>query len=249
MSAFGIAYEERTQRMRRDVGLDENPREQAFDTNFNLLLEAHRAAWDNRKVQCLPSLCFPFPETNDGKGMRYALWHPVTRLLELSFPIEIEEWMCNGEVALVYLERDTGRLIEGIYPEIEEARRGNPYYGAQSALQLTAHALLRVRDDLEMQQSGTAGVVDEMRTRFVRYIRTDSRSLDPRWALAEAARTTPRWAASACLTFLNSVSGVTGQDSADLGLQSLALASESSLGRDWLRPEEEAAWSYLREAK
>jgi hypothetical protein len=244
---LGIACVAETQRMRAvaqkltKTYSVSSPRSSVEETAcyFEQILNAHRSRLEPRQVQFLSHLCFPLPGTRDPHGMRYVLWRPLVQLLEQGFPVDVEDWMCGGEVGLVYLEHKVGGLVEKIYPAIERTRLKNPYPSALSALQLTANTLLDVYDSLASSDPGAAAAVDEMRRRFIAYVRNSRASTDARSVLAGISRNIPDWAAHACVDFLRKV------QAEDVDLLSLSHASEGSLTSDWTRAEEDAAWSHL----
>jgi hypothetical protein len=166
----------------------------------------------------------------------------VVELLRQGLDLEVEQWICQGEVAISSLPNAAAKIATIICPRIEVERKKNPMAAADSASQLLISCLSYVVHDLRRSDPVVAETIEELRTKF--WSSTRKRSLpQERKAneLVQLAVSSPQWAVDACRDFLQHVHDFSAADPA----LSTALASEAILAQDWLRPEEEEAWRYL----
>lgn len=210
---------------------------------FDEVLAIHRKRAPAVEVHFLKHLCFPLDETADPAGLRFVLWQPVALFLHYGFEVVIEEQMCRGQVALVYLGHDAAAFTKKIIPPIEAVRRKNPLWIVSSGPEVLLKVLMDVSDRLRWHDQAIAEKVDRMRMEFKRAVRRgDYSGLSAlRGQLSELAAESADSDVRACVEFLRKA----GEDAHSWPPHSAALASERVLARDWLTPEEDAAWSHL----
>jgi hypothetical protein len=217
------------------------------ENEFACLLEAHRQGRPAREVQFFDHLCFALEGTRDVNGVKYVLWRPFAQFIEQHFDFEIEETICEGEVVLAYLDHAVENFVRKTVRFIENGRRKSPYFTPESSYQVIIGTIpevvawLRSNGELDL-----ARLAETMHRDFKRAVRSGQfGSALRRSRLSALASQAPDWAVDTCIDFLRCIE----TDSYESQPISIALASERSLARDWLTPEEEAAWSYLLEAK
>jgi hypothetical protein len=172
------------------------------------VLELHRKNGSLNDLYFLPSLCFDLPETADGNGVRFVLWQPIAEFLRFGFEVEVQEVLCHGHLAIVFLDHEAANFARRISREVELIRRVEPRSMISSGPEIRKgdHSDLPF---LRAQLSELAGSAGEEEVR---------RCID----VMRRAETERSWPAN-----------------------SSALLSERSLARDWLNPEEDAAWGHL----
>jgi hypothetical protein len=206
-----------------------------------LLLEAHRKNLPPRTVQFLPDLSFPIAGSRDPSGCRYFLWRPVVLMLQQGWRIEIEEWLCGGEVGLVFVPNDAIGILGKVIPEIERSRIDRPYNDALSSLHIVLTALSSIEHTLESTDP-LLGPIRNLQLAFRSFIRKGVGEAKRRRAeLILAAEYSPDWAVLVCVEFLRASQGQQRVDDS----RSLMLASEGSLASEWLTSGEDDAWRDL----
>ena len=213
---------------------------------FEEILRLHRRRASIEEVLFLEHLCFSLPNTADSAGVRYVLWEPVALFLQHGFHIEIEERLCHGQVALAYLKRDAAAFADKILPRIEIDRRRYPQASVTSGPQIGIQRLPEIAEGLRWVDQPAFERLERMLQTFKNAVRRGDFSGLPalRAELAELAAVAEERDIVACVQFLRA--GALQESSRPEG--SASLASQSALARDWLTPEEDAAWSYLHEA-
>lgn len=222
-----------------DSGASEFSSREAFDE----VLRLHRCRATAEEVHFLQHLCFSLDETVDPAGLRYVLWQPVALFLQCGFQIEIEELMCNGQVVLAYIGHDAAAFTEKIIPRIEAVRREYPLWVVSSGPQVLLHVLANVAESLRSHDRSAAEQVQRMLVEYKNAIRRGDYSGLPalRAQLSELGAVSTESDLRSCVQFLRTAhEGMHGWP-----LSSAALASEAVLARDWMTPEEDAAWSHL----
>lgn len=211
------------------------------DVQFEVLLEAHRKRLSSQTVLFLPDLCFEIQGSADDLGARYVLWRPLVFLLRQRWALEIEEWLCGGEVAIAFATHEMLGLLEEIVPIVERQRRGQPYCDPLSSLNLVLDALSQL-EELLSRGSPYFETIQFLHVAFRSFIRVSSKQArETNEQLLQAARYAPDWSIRVCLEFLEAVRGPTrGAE-----IREVMLASERSLAVDWLTAEEDEAWQHL----
>jgi hypothetical protein len=247
MSALAPAFVQETRRLRvaaRRMWRSKRQVKGKATDNLARLIEIHRERRPRDEVNRLPILSFAVESTRTEQGTRFVLWWPVVEVLRLWRESEaeswIEEWICEDEVALAYVPNDVEVFLKKIIPFIEHVRVGkNPYLGQQSSLRLTIAGLQDAA--AELVSDADQKLVAHLHEAMTRHGRGEASKGQDQAELRVIADTAPEWAVRACVEFLRFAQRRAADDSP----MSLALASESSLAADWLRPEEDAAWSNL----
>jgi hypothetical protein len=111
------------------------------DPRLDLILTAHRLRIPPRLVQCLPELCFALENTREPKGGKYLLWRPVLEFIQLTYAVDVEEWLCNAGVALAYVDHKAAEVLTAIIAPIEDARRNNPFRSEETARVVVTNVL------------------------------------------------------------------------------------------------------------
>ena len=107
----------------REAKLTEGARSLALLTD---VLELHRKNGRLSDLYSLPSLCFDLPETADGEGVRFVLWQPIAEFLRFGFDVEMQELLCHGHLAIVFLDHDAARYASRLGTEVEAVLRVAP---------------------------------------------------------------------------------------------------------------------------
>jgi hypothetical protein len=208
------------------------------------VLRAHRAGLETAQVRFLQRLSFRIEGTQDDNGVRYVLWRPLVEFIQEEYNFEIEQWLCEGEIAIAYLSHDAARLTDAVLPRIENARLESPFSSRRGTFAVAFSAFCEVELQLSVDERPEAAAAERIRKRVKRRVRGSgfgySGEEDIRAALTAQIKTLPRWALDACLEFAHQI-----QPETYTGPMREATASESVLAEDWLRPEEEAAWRNL----
>jgi hypothetical protein len=209
---------------------------------FNEVLALHRKRASAEDVQFLYHLCFPLEDTADPKGMRFVLWQPVALFLQYGFQVEIEEEMCQGQVVLAYLRHDAAAFTRQIIPEIEPVRSMQPITMVSSGPQVLLHVLTELCDD-PSRRPDSGEKIQRMLMGYKSAVRRGDYSgrSASRAQLSELVAESAETDVRACIEFL--LAG--GEEARNWPPHSAALASERVLAREWLTPEEDAAWSHL----
>ena len=208
---------------------------------FDEVLRLHREGSPARDLYFLQHLCFALDETRDSIGVRFVLWQPVALFLQYGFHVEIIEHMCDGHVILANLEHDAAAFTEKIIPEIEQTRRNEPLWMISSGPQVLVQLLMVMADEPWIQPS-TSEKIHRMLREFKNAVRRgDYSGLSAlRAQLSELAAESSEADVRKCIEFLRA-----SAETRSWPPHSAALASELTLAREWLTPEEDAAWSYL----
>jgi hypothetical protein len=214
---------------------------------FEDLLRLHRKRAPAEEVHFLDRLCFPLDETADAVGLRFVLWQPVALFLQHGFQVEIEGEMCDGQVVLAYVRHDGAAFLNKIIQQVDRGRRLYPQIAVSSGPQILIQVLPAIANDLQLffGEHSYQEVFRMLRPFKDAIRRGDYLGLPAlRAQLAEyAAASIKESDLRACIEILRAG----GEDGCSWPPHSAALASERALARDWLTPEEDAAWSYLQE--
>ncbi len=206
---------------------------------FEAIMAAHRQRLPIRMVQFLPNLCFPIESSRDANGLRFVLWRPVLEFIQTEFHVHVEEYLCDGEVGLVYLHSDVAAITNLIYPTIEKSRLCNPFRREEAAFRVAFNSLCQVELELKEKAPEASKVVARIHRNWLPPDIT-SQNANKAAELQELASRVPSWAVDVCVRFLRQAES----DEAD-NTRSLALASERVLASEWLAPAEEIAWRDL----
>jgi hypothetical protein len=211
---------------------------------FDEVLRAHRERRPAEEVHFLEHLCFPLDETADPSGMRFVLWQPVALFLQHGFQVEIEDQMCNGQVVLAYLRHDAAVFTNKVIARIDADRHRYPQAAVSIGLQILIQTLPDIAKSLQWIDQPTFEKVDRMLRKFKSAVHQGEYPGLPalRAQLSELAAVSKESDVRACVEFLRAG----GEDARSWPPHSAAVASERALARDWLTPEEDAAWSYLQ---
>lgn len=210
-------------------------------TRLTEILELHRKNASLSDLYFLQSLCFDLPETADGHGVRFVLWQPIAEFLRFGFEVELQEILCHGHVAIVFLDHGAASFANRIGVEAEAVRRVAP----KSMITSGPEILLQLVDGLaaDPELDPKAG---EKLIRMVRAYRTAIRKGDHsdlpslRAQLSELAGSAGEEDIRRCIGLMRRAEAERAWPA-----NSSALLSERSLSRDWLDAEEDAAWSHL----
>lgn len=207
---------------------------------FQDVLLLHRNRAPAEEVHFLKHLCFPL----DAAGLRFVLWQPVALFLQHGFKVEIEEQLCDGQVVLVYLGPSGAAFTNKIISRIDADRHQYPQAAVSIGLQILIQTLPDIAKSLQWIDQPTFEKVDRMLRKFKSAVHQgDYPGLHAlRSQLSELAAVANESDVRACVEFLRAG----GEDARSWPPQSAAIASEPALARDWLTPEEDAAWSYLQ---
>jgi hypothetical protein len=208
---------------------------------YDEILRLHREHADAKEVYFLDHLSFPLNETSDRVRVRYVLWQPLSLFLQYGFYVEIMEHLCGGHVVLANLEHDAAAVAGKIIPPIEETRRQEPEWMCGSGPEVLLHVVKEVADE-PLLSPATAEKLNRMLRKFKSAVRHGDFSGLPayRAQLSELAAVSPESDVRRCIEYLRA-----SEDARSWPPHSAALASEHALAREWLTPEEDAAWSYL----
>ncbi|HEY4364214.1 MAG TPA: hypothetical protein VGN17_24805 [Bryobacteraceae bacterium] len=209
---------------------------------FEEILRLHRQGAPAQEVHFQGNLCFPLGQTADPTGLRYVLWYPVALFLKFGFEIEIEEQLCEGQVALAYMGHEAATFASKITPQIERVRRKYPMWVVSSGPQVLVHVLTHLSESLLWHDQGTAEKIQRMTMEFKSAVRRgDYSGLSAlRAQLSELAGSSSESDVRVCVDYLRNAMEETGSR-----IPTATLASERVLARDWLTPEEDVAWSHL----
>jgi hypothetical protein len=208
---------------------------------YNEILHLHREHAPAKDLYFLDHLSFPLNETSDRLGVRFVLWQPVALFLQYGFHVEIMEHMCGGHVVLANLEHDAAAVAGKIIPPIEATRRKEPLWMMSSGPEVLLKVADEIADEPELHP-GTAEKMHRMLRQFKSAVRRGDLSGLPafRAQLSELAAVSTESDVRRCIEYLRAT-----EDARSWPPHSAALASEQALAREWLTPEEDAAWSYL----
>ncbi len=223
------------------VGTDSVASNESSREMFNEVLRLHREGAPAEDLYSLHHLSFALDETRDHLGVRFVLWRPVALFLQYGFHVEIIEDMCGGHVVLANLERDAAAVTEKIIPEIEKTRRQEPLWMIDNGPRVLFEVVRGIADEPWLNPA-TAEKIHRMLREFKSAVRRgDYSGLSAfRAQLSELASVSPESDVRKCIEFLRA-----SEESRIWPPHSAALASEQALAREWLTPEEDAAWSYL----
>jgi hypothetical protein len=169
--------------------------------------------------------------------MRFLLWKPVLEFLQKSFHVEIEEWLCRGEVALAYLTNDSAIFAQRITGPLEESRRSMPFRSEYSGYGVILNSLCELEVQLRYEDPTSADIIRQIRQKDRHSSRVKDRLRQELTRLTEDA---PDWIVQLCIDFLTQ--HLSGRDEEYQGIE---IASQESLATDWLSDEEEQAWHDL----
>lgn len=233
--------------MRSNVNFGEDTRADSVSSKefsreaFDEVLRLHREGAPANDVYLLHHLNFALDETRDHLGVRFVLQQPVALFLQYGFHVEIVEHMCGGHVVLANLDHDAAAVAEKIVPEIEATRRREPLWMISSGPQVLVQVLM-----VMAEESWFHPAIAEKIHRILREFKSAVRRGDYsglsafRAQLSELAAVSPESDVRKCIEFLRA-----SEEARSWPPHSAALASEQALAREWLTPEEDAAWSYL----
>jgi hypothetical protein len=210
---------------------------------YDEILHLHREHAPAKDLYFLDHLSFPLNETSDRLRVRFLLWQPVALFLQYGFYVEIMEHMCGGHVVVANLEHDAAAVAGRIIPPIEATRRKEPEWMIYSGPQVLLHVLAEVADEPFLNPA-TAEKMHRMLREFKSAVRRgDYSGLSAlRAQLSELAAVSTESDVRSCIEYLYLRAS---DDAHSWPPHSAALASEQALAREWLTPEEDAAWSYL----
>ena len=223
------------------IGADSGASKVSSREAFDEILRLHRELAAAKDFYLLDHLSFPLGETRDRLGMRFVLWQPIALFLQYGFPVEIMEHMCGGHVVLANLEHDAAAVAEKIIPEIERTRLKEPLWMMSSGPQVLVQ-VLGVTAEESWFDHATTEKIHRMLREFKSAVRRGDYSGHSafRAQLSELAAVSSESDVRKCIEFLRA-----GEEARSWPPHSAALASEQALAREWLTPEEDAAWSYL----
>lgn len=207
---------------------------------FQEILRLDRKNAPAEEVQFLDYLCFRLNES--AARYRFVLWQPVALFLQHGFDVCIEEQLCRGQVVLADLHEAAAQFVMKIVPVVESVRRKNPILMVTSGPQILLHLLPELAENLRWHDQSASEKVQLMYLEFKSAVRRgDYSGLSAlRAQLSTLAATASESEVRACIDFLHSAG-----DARNWPDHATALASERVLARDWLTPEEDAAWSHL----
>jgi hypothetical protein len=203
------------------------------------ILDLHRQHAPAQEVYLIDKLCFPLEHTSDPLGVRYVLWTPLARFLEFAFPVEILDEMCEGHLLLANLSHEAAMIAEKLTPLIDRECRKQPFFMLSSGPQVMVSVASMVSSDVETRPQ-FAEKIGRMYEAYKGSVRKGQYSGLPalRAQLSEFALTATESELKKCIEILR-------HEADTWPFNSAAQASERSLARDWLTPEEDAAWSHL----
>jgi hypothetical protein len=132
-------------------------------------------------------------------------------------------------------------MAEKIIPEIEATRRREPRWMISCGPEVLVQVVGGIADDPFLHPD-TSEKIHRMLREFKSAVRRgDYSGLSAfRAQLSELAAVSSESDVRKCIEFLRA-----GEEARSWPRHSAALASEQALAREWLTPEEDAAWSYL----
>jgi hypothetical protein len=230
--------------------LDARDREQAGSSSgfssheaFEEILSLHRRGAPLEEVHFVDRLCFALEERSAEKGTPFVLWQPVAIFLQHGFCFDVDEELCEGHVVLASLPDDAAEFAAKIIPHVEAVRRKIPLSMVGSGPQILLHLLPDVSESLRWHDQSSSERVERMYLEFRKAVRRgDYSGLSAlRAQLSELAGVAPETDVRVCVDFLRRAA----DQKHSWPDHAAALASEQVLSRDWLTPEEDAAWSHL----